>query len=42
MSDADMREIAKAQGMTTMEQDGILKAMDGLTDVGEIFRVAGT
>ena len=24
-----------------MEQDGVLKAMDGLTDVGEIFRIAG-
>lgn len=42
VTDADMREIAKAQGMTTMEQDGLLKAMDGLTSIDEIFRVAAT
>jgi len=40
VSDADMREIANQQGMVTMEQDGILKAMDGQTSVQEIFRVA--
>ena len=27
--------------MTTMQQDGILKVLDGLTTVEEILRVAG-
>jgi type II secretory ATPase GspE/PulE/Tfp pilus assembly ATPase PilB-like protein len=35
-----MRDIAKAAGMITMAQDGILKALDGLTTVDEVFRVA--
>lgn len=42
VSDLDMQTIATAQGMITMEQDGILKAMDGITDVEEVFRVAAT
>lgn len=37
----DMAAIAKKYGMITMLQDGVLKAMDGLTTLEEIFRVAG-
>ncbi|MDE2311561.1 MAG: type II/IV secretion system protein [Patescibacteria group bacterium] len=37
----EFRQAAAAQGMLTMLQDGLLKALDGLTDVEEVFRVAG-
>lgn len=36
-----VRLLAKSQGMTTMQQDGLLKCLDGLTTVDEVFRVAG-
>jgi type II secretory ATPase GspE/PulE/Tfp pilus assembly ATPase PilB-like protein len=32
-------EISAGQGMTTLKQDGILKAFSGLTDMGEVRRV---
>jgi len=41
MSEYKMRELTEKQGMITMSQDGILKALDGLTTVDEVFRVAG-
>lgn len=41
LSDSRMREIIHAAGFITMAQDGILKALDGLTSVEEIFRVTG-
>ncbi|MFH1661980.1 MAG: GspE/PulE family protein, partial [Candidatus Falkowbacteria bacterium] len=40
VSEYDMREISAKTGMVTMVQDGILKAIDGITTVEEIFRVA--
>ncbi len=40
VSEYQMREIAKPQGMVTMVQDGLLKAIDGITSVAEVFRVA--
>jgi type IV pilus assembly protein PilB len=40
VSEYQMRELAKKQGMVTMAQDGILKALDGITTVEEVFRVA--
>jgi len=40
VSEYQMRDIAKAAGMITMAQDGVLKALDGLTTVDEVFRVA--
>ena len=39
VSESEMREIAKKQGMVTMAQDGILKALEGITSVDEVFRV---
>ncbi len=36
-----VRQLAKAQGMTTMQQDGMLKCLDGMTTVDEVLRVAG-
>lgn len=38
---SEFKKTAVAQGMITMVQDGLLKALDGLTDVEEVFRVAG-
>lgn len=40
VSEYRMRELAAASGMITMAQDGLQKALDGLTDVAEVFRVA--
>ncbi len=40
VSEYDMLEIAQKQGMITMAQDGILKALQGLTTVDEILRAA--
>ena len=40
VSEYQMRDVAAAQGMLTMVQDGILKALDGITTVDEVFRVA--
>lgn len=42
ISEYKVRQLAKEQGMTTILQDGILKALDGLTTVEEVARVAGT
>lgn len=39
LSEYKMKELAKAQGMITMVQDGLLKAIDGITTVEEVFRV---
>ncbi len=41
ISEYEVRELAKKQGMVTMQQDGALKILDGLTTVEEITRVAG-
>lgn len=35
-----IQELAVKNGMVTMAQDGILKALDGVTTVAEVFRVA--
>ncbi len=37
----EVRDIANKEGMVTMLQDGILKALDGLTDVKELMKNAG-
>lgn len=39
-SEYDMRNAAVKSGMITMLQDGFLKALDGVTSVEELFRVA--
>ncbi len=41
LSEYEMRDIAKAQGMVTMAQDGLLKASEGLTSIEEVQRVVG-
>ena len=40
VSEYVMQEIAVKNGMITMAQDGLLKALDGITTVEEIFSVA--
>ncbi len=39
-SEYDFQDAAIKAGMVTMIQDGLLKAMDGITTVDEVFRVA--
>ncbi len=41
LSEYEMRDLAKRQGMVSMAQDGLLKALDGLTAVDEVKRVIG-
>jgi type IV pilus assembly protein PilB len=41
ISEYDAQKLALAQGMVTMAQDGLLKALEGTTDVAEVFRVTG-
>jgi len=41
ISEYAVREVAAKQGMLTMAQDGLLKALEGLTSVEEIQRVTG-
>ena len=40
ISEYKMQEIAVKNGMVTMVQDGLLKALDGMTTIEEVFRVA--
>ncbi|MBU1148785.1 type II secretion system protein GspE, partial [Patescibacteria group bacterium] len=40
VSEYRMKELAIADGMVTMTQDGLLKALAGITSVEEVFRVA--
>ena len=40
VSEYQMEEIAVKSGMITMAQDGLLKALDGITSVEEVFSVA--
>ncbi len=41
VSEYKMREVATAQGMINMAQDGLLKALEGQTSIEEIRRVTG-
>ncbi len=40
LSEYKMRELAQNQGMISMVQDGVLKALEGMTTIEEVFRVA--
>jgi len=40
VSEYKMKEVAVKNGMVTMVQDGLLKALEGITTVEEVFRVA--
>jgi type II secretory ATPase GspE/PulE/Tfp pilus assembly ATPase PilB-like protein len=39
-SEASILKEAKAQGMITMKQDGILKVLRGVTTIEEVLRVS--
>lgn len=39
LSEYKIRELTQEQGMISMVQDGLLKALDGITSVEEVFRV---
>ena len=39
ISEYDLEKKAVGEGMATMVQDGVLKALDGLTSLEEVFRV---
>lgn len=38
---SEYRAAGKAQGMITLVQDGLLRALEGVTDAEEVFRVVG-
>ncbi len=40
VSEYKMQEVAVKNGMVTMVQDGLLKALDGMTTIEEVFSVA--
>ena len=40
VTESELQDIGIKNGMVTMVQDGILKALDGITSVDEVFRVA--
>jgi len=40
LSEYKVNELTQKQGMVKMIQDGILKALDGLTTIEEVFRIA--
>jgi len=40
VSEYDMQEFAIKNGMITMVQDGLMKALKGITSLDEVFRVA--
>ncbi len=42
VSEVRIAEMATAAGMITMAQDGLLKALDGLTSVDEVLAIANT
>lgn len=39
VAEVDIETAAKKMGMRTMAQDGVLKALDGITSIDEVFRV---
>lgn len=41
ISEYQVQKLAVEQGMVTMGQDGLLKAVDGITSVEEVFRATG-
>ena len=40
-TEGGIKESAKKQGMVTMQQDGIIKALAGMTDFDEVERATG-
>lgn len=40
LSENEIKEMAVKRGVTSMAQDGLIKALEGITSVDEVFRVA--
>jgi type II secretory ATPase GspE/PulE/Tfp pilus assembly ATPase PilB-like protein len=40
-NEISLKELAKKQGMVTMQEDGVLKVLAGITDLAEVERVTG-
>lgn len=40
-SGISLKKLAEEQGMVTLQQDGVIKALRKMTDITEVFRVAG-
>jgi type IV pilus assembly protein PilB len=40
-TEIDLKELSRKQGMTTMQEDGILKALSGITSIAEVERLTG-
>ncbi|MCH6574566.1 MAG: hypothetical protein IH795_05085 [Bacteroidetes bacterium] len=40
VSEYEMQELAIKNGMITMVQDGVIKALKGITTLEEVFRVS--
>ena len=38
----DLEKVARAEGMTTMTEDGVAKCRAGLTTIDEVFRVSAS
>lgn len=41
-TEIELKDLAKKQGMTTMQEDGILKILKGMTSVEEVERLTGS
>ena len=40
-TEIELKGLAKKQGMTTMQEDGLLKVLKGITSIEELERLAG-
>lgn len=40
-TEIELKALSRAQGMTTMQEDGILKALTGVTSIAEVERLTG-
>ncbi len=41
-TELELKELARTQGMVTMQEDGILKIFQGVTDIAEVERLTGS
>jgi len=39
---SELEQVARAEGMTTMTEDGVAKCRAGLTTIDEVFRVSAS
>ena len=41
-TELELKELARTQGMVTMQEDGVLKIFQGVTDIAEVERLTGS